>query len=208
MPVYFKYHSNCEQISYADPHAKWLHPRGDLLSYSSKSDYSEHFAVQLCAHELKNRKQNNDPPPKISKYTDPSVPSDYSQLSGQWSQPCNSNGLMLPVQTAVQTAHWRASENAFTFLRSQFPCFIDIAACGTFLKTDQRNNYCTSITTTELLGNCSEMTWLVLPWEAHEQSTCQLSSTDRVATRRAAEKHSYKVKSVVYWNCTVKKICI
>lgn len=68
--------------------------------------------------------------------------------------------------------------------------------------------YCTSITTTELLGNCSEMTWLVLPWEAHEQSTCQLSSTDCVATRRAAEKHSYKVKSVVYWNCTVKKICI
>lgn len=68
--------------------------------------------------------------------------------------------------------------------------------------------YCTSITTTELLGNCSEMTRLVLPWEAHEQSTRQLSSTDRVATRRAAEKHSYKVKSVVYWNCTVKKICI
>lgn len=188
MPVYFKYHSNCEQISYADPHAKWLHPRGDLLSYSSKSDYSEHFAVQLCAHELKNRKQNNDPPPKISKYTDPSVPSDYSQLSGQWSQPCNSNGLMLPVQTAVQTAHWRASENAFTFLRSQFPCFIDIAACGTFLKTDQRNN------------------GILLHFNYNHRASQQLFRNDmtRLALRGSWAEH---MSAQQHWSCCHSACC-
>lgn len=188
MSVYFKYHSNCEQISYADLHAKWLHPRGDLLSYSSKSDYSEHFAVQLCAHELKNRKQNNDPPPKISKYTDPSVPSDYSQLSGQWSQPCNSNGLMLPVQTAVQTAHWRASENAFTFLRSQFPCFIDIAACGTFLKTDQHNNR------------------ILLHFNYNYRASRQLfrNDTTRLALRGSWAEHT---SAQQHWSCCHSACC-
>lgn len=204
MSVYFKYHSNCEQISYADLHAKWLHPRGDLLSYSSKSDYSEHFAVQLCAHELKNRKQNNDPP---------QIQVSHLIIHNWVDNGANHATVMAWCSQCKQPFKQHTGEQAKMLLPSCDPSFLASLTSLLVAHFWKQINvimeyYCTSIRTTELLGNCSEVTWLVLPWEAHEQSTRQLSSTDRVATRRAAEKHSYKVKSVVYWNCTVKKICI